>query len=165
MAGSCMAVTVVGASVSACITAEEAAADQVRFIDMQLRVAALKCRNKEPRMVTQYNRFVEAHRPAIIASRAPVERYIGRQTKLTMDDYVTERANRLSYESIGVREFCRSALALAATAARAADATVVLDLLPVRYRLPTKRCRPSGDVATNLAPSAMDTLGSTSKGN
>lgn len=160
-----MAATVFGASVSACITAEEAVADQVRFIDMQLRVAALKCRNKEPRIVTQYNRFVEAHRPVIIASRAPVERYLGRHAKLTMDDYVTERANRLSYESIGVKGFCRNALALAATAARAADAAIVLDLLPIGYRLPAQRCRLGGGVAANVAPAMRSELGNSAKGN
>jgi len=152
-------------SAHACITVEEAAADQIRFIDMQLRVAALKCRTKEPRIVGQYNRFVNAHRPSIIASRAPVERYISRQAKLSMDDYVTKRANRLSYESIGVKGFCANTLALAATAARSADASVVLDLLPIRYQLPAGLCKPSGGITANAAPAVRSALGTNSMGN
>lgn len=160
-----MTATMAAMPAHACITVEEAAADQIRFIDMQLRVAALKCRSREPRLVVQYNRFVKAHRPSIIASRAPVERYVNRQAKLDMDDYVTKRANRLSYESIGIKGFCANTLALAATAARSADASVVLDLLPIRYQLPARLCKPSGGVTANAAPAVRSTLGATSTDN
>lgn len=127
----------------ACIKAAELKADQMRFLELQLKVAALRCRFENPKFASLYNRFVKAHKGAIKASRWPVEAYLARQTRMTMDAYVTRTANRISLESIEADRFCENAAAVADMAATNADPLVVMDLLPVRYQTPRPVCRES----------------------
>jgi len=125
----------------ACIKQAELKADQLRFLELQLKVAALKCRFENPRFAALYNRFVGAHKGAIKASRWPVEAYLARQTRMNMDAYVTKTANRISLESIDADGFCANAAAVADTAASYADPLMAMDLLPVRYRTPRPVCK------------------------
>jgi hypothetical protein len=149
--GAGVASVVLSGQAAACMRADELAADQVRFIDMQLRVAALKCRTVNPAIIPLYNDFVRAHRPSIIASRQPVERYIARQTLMDMDDYVTRRANHLSFESLKVSGFCDNAAAIASFLTARPSPADALDLMPVGYVAPSAVCPVSPAQTTIIA--------------
>ena len=135
-----VAATALSATVSACVTVEELKADQIRFLDMQLRVAAIQCRNREVGFPGLYNAFVLTHRPFIQASRAPVERYLARATKINIDNYTTNLANHISFESIKVQDFCGEAALSAVFMVELADPLDGLDLMPISYNPPRGMC-------------------------
>ncbi|WP_286828418.1 MULTISPECIES: hypothetical protein [Kordiimonas] len=141
-------------SAQACIKTAELKADQMRFLELQLKVAALRCRFENPQFASLYNRFVVAHKGAIKASRWPVEAYLARQTRMDMDTYVTKTANRISFESMDAGYFCENAAAVADMAASYADPLMVIDLLPVRYQTPRPVCadRTAPTTATVATP-------------
>ncbi|NVJ97395.1 MAG: hypothetical protein HWE25_04535 [Alphaproteobacteria bacterium] len=130
----------------ACITPAEVKADQVRYLDMQLRVVALRCRQVNPRISDLYNAFVHKHRAALQASRKPVEGYLSRLTDMSMDSYVTKTANHISHHSMKSANFCALGAAVARLAATEDDPLVLLDLLPVSYDLKHPVCRRSPDI-------------------
>ena len=124
----------------ACVSAAEVKADQIRFLDMQLRVAALQCRNRGAGFPGLYNAFVLTHRSKIQASRAPVENYLARLSIGSMDHYSTKQANMISFESTQVRNFCHSAMLAATFAIELHDPLDGMDLLPVTYKTPRVTC-------------------------
>lgn len=154
------AVAVMTSSVGACMTPSEQRADQIRFLELQLKIAALKCRFENPRFAGLYNRFVKAHRPSIKASRWPVEAFLARQTRMDMDTYVTKTANQISLASLEVRGFCENSAAVAKLAATSNDPLGVMDLLSVPYRTRQSVCvgeGQQGDLA-DAAPSASGSI-------
>lgn len=150
---STVASTVAAGHALACVSSAEVKADQIRFLDMQLRIAALQCRNRDAGFPGLYNAFVLTHRSKIQASRAPVENYLSRLSIGTMDHYTTKQANMISYESTRVRDFCQSAMLAATFAAELHNPLDGMVLLPVAYKAPKMIC---ADVdAASLAASRL----------
>ncbi|WP_417461963.1 hypothetical protein [Kordiimonas sp.] len=124
----------------ACVSTTELKADQIRFLDMQLRVAALQCRNRGTGFPGLYNAFVLTHRSKIQDSRAPVESYLTRLSIGSMDHYTTRQANLISFESTQVHDFCHSAMLAATFAIELHNPLDGMDLLPVAYKAPKVTC-------------------------
>ena len=144
-------------SASSCVTVNELKADQIRFLDMQLRVAALQCRNRGIGFPGLYNAFVLTHRKAIQASRAPVEQYLARATRINIDNYTTNLANRISFESIKVENFCDEAALSAVFMVELADPLDGLDLMPIDYSPPRGMCADTAMALgeTRLGPATL----------
>ncbi|WP_417450281.1 hypothetical protein [Kordiimonas sp.] len=149
--GAVAAVMSTAASAS-CVSVEELRADQVRFLDMQLRVAALQCRNRGNGFPGLYNAFALTHKKSIQASRMPVEQYLARLSHINMDGYTTQLANRLSFESIKVKNFCEEAALSAVFMVELADPLDGLDLMPINYSAPRGMC---ADTAMFLGESRL----------
>lgn len=130
-----------GGAVHACMTAAELKADQIRFVDLQLRLAALQCRGGRSSLTNDYNHFVLKHRDLIKVSRKPVEGYLLRRTRLSMDRYVTQQSNLISLNSLEQSGFCENAKASARIAIQLDEPRYVLDMLPVSYQSPEPLCR------------------------
>lgn len=146
---------VVSSASGACMTPAELKADQIRFMDMQLRVAALRCRFENPKFTGLYNAFVRKHRGAIQQSRFPVEGYLARLTTLSMDRYVTRTANRISHKSMATGNFCALNAAVARLAVVEADPLSLIDLLPVSYEASHQVCRVTSPVDQVTADAGM----------
>ena len=157
VASGLLAATGLSAVASACVTVEELKADQVRFLDMQLRVAALQCRDRGVGFPALYNAFVLSHRPSIQASRAPVERYLARATRINIDNYTTNLANHISFESIKVDNFCEEAALSAVFMLELADPLDGLDLMPIIYNPPRGMCADTAMAMgeTRLGPATL----------
>ncbi|WP_262691343.1 hypothetical protein [Kordiimonas aestuarii] len=138
--GSVLAAVMSSAASAACVSVEELRADQMRFLDMQLRVAALQCRNRGNGFPGLYNAFVLVHKKSIQASRVPVEQYLARLSHISMDGYTTSLANRVSFESIKVKNFCEEAALSAVFLIELADPLDGLDLMPIDYSPPRGMC-------------------------
>ncbi len=135
-----VASTVAAGHAMACVSAVEVKADQIRFLDMQLRVAALQCRNRGNAFPGLYNAFVLTHKSKIQASRTPVENYLTRLSIGSMDHYTTKQANQISFESTQVGDFCRAAALAATFAIELSDPIDSMDILPVQYKAPRVVC-------------------------
>lgn len=120
---------------------EEVKADQVRFVETQLRIAALQCRGGGHRdMIGLYNEFVRSKRPYFIEAEAPLRTFLNRSNKGDLEGYVTATANRVSLNSSSVEQFCdRSRMALA-MAFKMPDPAGLINLMPVQYRQPEQSC-------------------------
>jgi hypothetical protein len=156
--GAALAAATVSSSVAtACVTVEELRADQVRFLDMQLRVAALQCRDRGNGFPGLYNAFVLTHRKTIQASRAPVEQYLARATRINIDNYTTNLANRISLASIKVENFCEEAALSAVFMVELANPLDGLDLMPIDYSPPRGMCADTAMMLgeTRLGPATL----------
>lgn len=151
------AATLMSSVAAACVTVEELRADQVRFLDMQLRVAALQCRDRGNGFPGLYNAFVLTHRKSIQASREPVERYLARATRINIDNYTTNLANRISLASIKVENFCEEAALSAVFMVELANPLDGLDLMPIDYSPPRGMCADTAMMLgeTRLGPATL----------
>ena len=124
-----------------CMQSEEVKADQVRFVETQMRIAALQCRGGGHRdMVGLYNDFVRSKRPYFIEAEGPLRTFLKRAEKGDLEGYVTEVANKVSLHSGSVEQFCdRSRMALA-MAFKMPDPAGLVALMPVKYRQPERSC-------------------------
>lgn len=137
---SVMASFSVGAT-ETCMQAAEVKADQVRFVETQMRIAALQCRGGGHRdIVGLYNDFVRTKRPYFIEAEAPLRTYLKRTEKGALDGYVVEVANKVSLDSTNVSQFCDRARMALQMSVKMPDPVGLIGLMPVSYRQPVRSC-------------------------
>ncbi|MCG8507083.1 MAG: hypothetical protein MI755_20930 [Sphingomonadales bacterium] len=96
---------------SACLTAAETDAHQLRVLQTQLMVGALQCRgDSEAGQRANYNNFVRRYGPELLAGHRTLEAYFRRQFgaayQRKLDAHITVIANEVSQESQNVADFC-----------------------------------------------------------
>lgn len=132
--------TAVSAQVK-CIKPQELEADKVRYIETQLRVAALQCHNyKHADMPLLYNAFILENRPYLVRTQKPLKEFLARTGAGSVDNYIVEIAERVSIESANVSQFCNRAKLAAELSAKSANPLALLSLMPVSYRRPATQC-------------------------
>ncbi len=120
----------------------EVRADQIRFVETQMRIATLQCRGGGHRdMVSLYNDFVRAKRPYFIQAEAPLRTYLDRSEQGKLEDYVVDLANKVSLGASSVEKFCDKARVALNMAVKMPDPSGLLPLMPVSYRQPTRSCQ------------------------
>lgn len=139
-----MLMTVGAQSVSAadtCMQVREIKADQIRFVETQMRVATLQCRGGAHRdIISLYNDFVRSKRPYFIEAEGPLRRYLKRSKRGGLDGYVVSVANKVSLGSSSVAQFCDRAQMALQMAVKMPDPAGLITLMPVRYRQPERSC-------------------------
>ena len=96
---------------SACLTAAEAEAHQLRVLQTQLMVGALQCRgDSEAGQRANYNDFIRRYGPELQSGHRALEAYFRRQFgaayQKQLDAHITVIANQVSQESQNVSDFC-----------------------------------------------------------
>ncbi len=131
-----------GFAAEACIRSLELEADKVRFVETQLKVAALQCRsNGEADFSMLYSSFVKENRPFLVKSAKPLAAYLSRTGAGSVQGHMSEVAKRVSYESTKVSQFCNRARLAAQFSAKSAHPVMLITMLPVRYERPAMQCR------------------------
>jgi len=124
-----------------CIHPLELEADQVRFVETQLRVAALQCRSHDAVDFTSlYGGFVKENRPYLVKSSKPLRTFLARQGQQSIDNHVVATAKRISFESAKVAQFCARAKLAAQFSAKSAHPVMLISMMPVRYQKPAMLC-------------------------
>lgn len=77
---------------AACWTDAAYQAAQVRELDTMLMVQALRCRKTSASFLSDYNRFVQVSRPALLQANAELKTHFGGLN--AYDNYMTTVANR-----------------------------------------------------------------------
>ncbi|TAN44968.1 MAG: hypothetical protein EPN26_16460 [Rhodospirillales bacterium] len=94
-----------------CYTPEEVKATQVRQLQTQLMVAALKCSHM-PEHAASYNSFVRAFGPQISDSAKVLmghfKRTSGKDSQRSFDRFITQIANDASSLSINTPDYCET---------------------------------------------------------
>ena len=88
-----------GSAQAACWTEAAYKAAQVRELDTMLMVQALRCRKTASNFVSDYNRFIQVSRPALLKANADLKSHfaaqVGERGALNAyDNYMTTVANR-----------------------------------------------------------------------
>lgn len=126
----------------ACMQTPEVKADQIRFVETQMRVAALQCRGGGHRdMVSLYNDFVRSKRPYFIEAEGPLRTYLARSEQGGLEGYVVQVANKVSLGASDVGQFCDKARMALGMAVKMPDPAGLLPLMPIRYRQPARSCQ------------------------
>lgn len=124
-----------------CMQSDEVKADQVRFVETQMRVATLQCRGGGHRdIVGLYNDFVRAKRPYFIEAESPLRTFLKRSEKGALDSYVVGVANRVSLGASQVTQFCDRARMALQMADKMNDPSGLVTLMPVPYEQPERSC-------------------------
>ena len=125
----------------ACMQTREIKADQIRFVETQMRVATLQCRGGSHRdIISLYNDFVRSKRPYFIESEGPLRQFLKRSKKGGLEGYVVSIANKVSLGSTSVAQFCDRAQMALQMAMKMPDPVGLITLMPVRYRQPERSC-------------------------
>jgi len=129
-----------------CIKPNEVEADQIRYIETQLKVAALQCKGHQyVNMPLFYNDFLLENRPYLVRTQKPLQAYLKRVGEgETISTYMDSIATRVSIESVEVSQFCNRAMLAAGFSAKTAHPVKLLGLMPVEYRRPAAYCRVRG---------------------
>ena len=140
-----MAASLIGgqAAVAAqdCIQSSEIEADQIRFVETQLKVASLQCRSFENAdLATLYSAFVKENRPYLVRSTRPIKTYLERSGNISVAGHMSEMARRVSFESKKVSQFCNRARLAAQYSAKSPHPSMLLGMLPIRYERPAEMC-------------------------
>tara|TARA_R100001163_G_C4929986_1_gene106349 strand:+ start:148 stop:603 length:456 start_codon:yes stop_codon:yes gene_type:complete len=126
----------------ACIRAGELEADKIRFVETQLKVAALQCRSfADVDYSMLYSSFVKENRPFLVRSSKPLASYLKRVGEGSLAVHMSEVAKRVSYESTKVSQFCNRARLAAQFSAKSAHPVMLIAMLPVRYERPAMQCK------------------------
>ncbi|WND02579.1 hypothetical protein QGN29_13585 [Temperatibacter marinus] len=124
-----------------CITETEMKADQKRFIQTQMMVAALQCRRGYGGVLPQiYNDFVKNNRLELQESERILSTYLQRDEKLSVTAYLTSIANKVSLESVRQSDFCGKMKVAGEMALSMKDPLPVITVLPVHYKIPKQLC-------------------------
>ena len=124
-----------------CMSEAEARADEVRFLQTQLMVAALQCRKVDNGLMSVlYNDFVRNYRTDLVASSQNLKPYLARTGGGKMDAYLVEIANNISLKSASTPDFCSQAIAAASSAADHTPPPELVDRLPVKYARSAPSC-------------------------
>lgn len=130
-----------GFAAEACIRPLELEADKIRFVETQLKVAALQCRSYgEGDFSMLYSSFVKENRPFLVKSGKPLAAYLIRAGAGSVKGHMVEVAKRVSYESTKVSQFCNRARLAAQFSAKSAHPVMLVAMLPVRYESPATQC-------------------------
>lgn len=141
LVGATVSVSTAAANEVKCIKQRELEADQVRYIETQLKVAALQCHNyKHADMPLLYNAFILENRPYLVRTQKPLKAFLTRLGRSSVDKYMIEVAERVSIESANVSQFCNRAKLAAELSAKSANPLALLALMPVSYRSPAQYC-------------------------
>ncbi len=125
-----------------CIRASEIEADKVRFVETQLKVAALQCRSyDEINFSMLYSSFIKENRPYLVKSSKPLATYLARVGGGSVRGHVEGVAKRVSFESTKVSQFCNRARLAAQFSAKSGHPAMLVSMLPVRYEVPAMQCR------------------------
>lgn len=125
----------------ACMRSAEVEADKVRFIETQLKVASLQCKNRGNTDFSKlYSSFVKEKRPFLVESTKQLARYLKRAGDASIQQYVALKAKRISMESARVSQFCDKAKLAAYYSAKSSDPVTLIPILPVRYERPVRQC-------------------------
>lgn len=125
----------------ACMQNREIKADQIRFVETQMRVATLQCRGGAHRdIISLYNDFVRSKRPYFIDAEGPLREFLKRSNKGGLDGYVVSIANKVSLSSSSVAQFCDRAQMALQMAVKMPDPAGLVTLMPVRYKQPERSC-------------------------
>jgi len=123
-----------------CMPPREAVADEVRYVQTHLNVAALMCRGPRYRQFPAlYNRFIRKNRHHLIHGREAMESLVAR-LDISLDTYLTRSFNRVSFESTRTDGFCDRAFMALKQSVGSPDPLDMLPLLPVAYHAPAGRC-------------------------
>ncbi|TNE63088.1 MAG: hypothetical protein EP335_10585 [Alphaproteobacteria bacterium] len=124
-----------------CMRPDELAADQTRFVETQLRVAAQQCQSgKNIDLPDLYLSFVLEKRPYLAQAEEPLNNYLERKGDAGLKSYLAGMADRVSLESARVTGFCTKSRLAAEVAVKSADPAKLLSLLPVTYERPAILC-------------------------
>lgn len=124
-----------------CMQSAEVKADQIRFVETQMRVATLQCRGGSHRdIVSLYNDFVRTKRPYFIEAESPLRTFLQRAKKGGLDGYVVSIANKVSLDASTVAQFCDRARMALQMAVKMPDPSGLVSLMPVRYVQPERSC-------------------------
>ncbi len=121
LASAALVTASVSSAFATCITPNEQRADQIRALQTQLMVGALKCGKYDGVDVrASYNSFVTRYSPQLIAHYEVLRGYFERTSsaatyRAKLDSHVTELANAASLQS-NSPSFCSQAAALAKAA-------------------------------------------------
>jgi len=133
-----------GGAKPVCMRPDEVAADQIRFIETELRIAVQQCvGGKNIDLPDLYANFVLEKRPYLARSEQPLSLYLKRKGKQDLMTYLKAVASRVSYESANVSQFCSKSRLAAEIAVKSADPTILLSLLPIPYQRPAELCQSS----------------------
>ncbi|MEX0298994.1 MAG: hypothetical protein AB3N28_07975 [Kordiimonas sp.] len=125
-----------------CIHATEIEADKIRFVETQLKVAALQCRSyDEVDFSMLYSSFIKENRPYLVKSSKPLATYLARVGGGSVQRHVDGVAKRVSFESTKVSQFCNRARLAAQFSAKSGHPAMLVSMLPVRYETPAMQCR------------------------
>ncbi len=125
----------------ACMENREIKADQIRFVETQMRVATLQCRGGAHRVIISlYNDFVRSKRPYFIEAEGPLRAFLKRLKKGGLEGYVVGLANKVSLGSSSVTQFCDRAQMALQMAVKMPDPSGLVTLMPVKYRQPVRSC-------------------------
>ena len=125
-----------------CMKPDEVEADQVRYIETQLRVAALQCRDyRHADLPILYNSFILENRPYLVKTQKPLSTYVKRAGAGSLDGYIVGVANKVSMESSKVSQFCSRAMLAAELAAKTGHPIKLPNLMPVAYERPAAFCK------------------------
>lgn len=124
-----------------CMQNREIKADQIRFVETQMRVATLQCRGGAHRdIIGLYNDFVRSKRPYFIGAEGPLREFLKRSKKGGLERYVVAVANKVSLGSSLVAQFCDRAQMALQMAVKMPDPSGLVSLMPVRYKQPGRSC-------------------------
>ena len=128
-----------------CIKPGEVEADKVRYIETQLKVAALQCNDyRHADIPLLYKAFILENRPYLVRAQKPLLSYLKRSEQVSVASYIGGVANRVSVESTRVNQFCSRAMLAAEFSAKAGHPLKLLALMPVPYRQPADFCKKKG---------------------
>ncbi|MFC3051330.1 hypothetical protein [Kordiimonas pumila] len=124
------------------MTQIEMQADQIRFVEVQLKVAALQCRaGHGVDLSNLYNGFVKMNLPYLVESQGPLKAWLKRQGRHNFDQYIVDVANRISLDSTKVSQFCVRSQMAAEYAEKSYSPLMLLSLLPLSYVTPAAPCK------------------------
>ncbi len=139
------------AHAAACLSAQEAAAEQIRLLQTQMMVGALQCRGQSDRgQRVIYNQFIKQFGPELIASNdtliAYFQRVYGVGFRRQMDSHVTAMANRISSESYKIRDYCGQIATLGQTVLKSnlKDLKHIAASAPLSHALASESCDAAG---------------------
>jgi hypothetical protein len=100
------------AMAAACATSDEEKAANVRQLQTELMVAALKCTHK-PELSAQYNSFVRTFGKQLVDNarvlQAQFKRNYPKDHQTRFDRFITQLANDASVKSLNAPDFCEEA--------------------------------------------------------
>jgi len=121
LASAALVTASVSSAFAACVTPQEQRADQIRALQTQLMVGALKCGKYDGVDIrANYNSFVSRYSPQLVAHFEVLRGYFERTSspsayRARMDSHVTQLANAASLQS-NAPGFCAQAAAIAKAA-------------------------------------------------
>jgi len=134
---------------SSCMGRSASEADQVRYLQSAMMVAALQCR-KLPTFKAKYNAFVTANRSQLQISYDRLNGWLLQSGTGDISSYLTSQANVVSAGTWRARTFCADMFAIATEANGSTNLLNFVARVPVSY---AKNSKVDTCAATALAAS------------